>query len=225
MNVDTFGDADDDPLLWVMGWGNVASSRHERWLIDRFVDAGYHVHAAELPTNSPAFQAEYVAPVRSYIDELTDPALVAHSMGGLTTAHVGPDRPVVYLSPWWGMDDGDLPAVARLLFRLPTSWRVLPNPGEPAALGELATEADVTSPDRISPKWIATMRRAHATLPPIDPEDVVFYTPSDEVVDPAAIEAHTEPDQRRRYEGGHELFASADRDAVVDDVLDELDGP
>lgn len=221
MHVETVGDG--DPLLWVMGWGNVADSRHERWLIDRFVDAGYCVHAAELPTNDPDFRGEYVRPVRSYLADLTDPAVVAHSMGGLTTAHVGPDRPVVYLSPWWGMDDSELPAIAPLLFRIPTTRQFVPNPSDPAALGDLATAADQTSPDRISPKWISAMRRAHETLPPIDPDDVVFYTPGDEVVDPDAIEAHTDPDQRRVYEGGHEPFASTDREAIVDDVLAELD--
>ena len=39
MQVDAFGEGED--LVWVMGWGNVADSRHERWLIDQFVDAGY----------------------------------------------------------------------------------------------------------------------------------------------------------------------------------------
>jgi len=221
MQVDTFGEG--EPLLWVMGWGNVADSRHERWLIDQFVDAGYRVHAAELPTNDPDFEGEYVRPVRSYVDDLDDPALVAHSMGGLTTCHVQPDQPVVYLSPWWGMDDSDLPAIAPLLFRIPTTLQFIPNPGDPSALGDLATEEDDTGPDRISPKWISAMRRAHETLPPIKAEDVVFYTTSDEVVDPDAIEAHASEDQLRPYEGGHELFASSGREEYVEAVLAELD--
>lgn len=221
MHVETVGSG--DPLVWVMGWGNRADSRHERWLVDRFADAGYRVHAVELPTNSPDFRGDYVEPVRSYIADRDDPAVVAHSMGGLTTAHVGPDAPVVYLSPWWGTDQGDSGLLARLLFAIPTSYPIIPNPGSPAALGELATERDSTSPDRISPKWIDAMMRAQESVPPIDADDVVFYTPSDTVVDPGAIEAHASSDQRRTYEGGHELFASAGREEYVEDVLAALD--
>lgn len=221
MQVDTVGAG--DPLVWVMGWGNVADSRHERWLIDRFVDAGYRVHAVELPTNSPNFRDDYVRPVRSYVADRADAAVVAHSMGGLTTAHVQPDRPVVYLSPWWGTDDSDVGLLGRLLLSVPTSYPFVPNPGSPEALGDLATEADSTSPDRISPKWIAAMARAQESLPPVDEDDVVFYTPDDAVVDPDAIEAHTSADQRRTYDGGHELFASAGREEYAEDVLAVLD--
>jgi len=221
MQVDTTGSG--DPLVWVMGWGNVADSRHERWLIDRFVDAGYRVHAIELPTNSPDFEGDYVQPVRSYLADLNDPALVAHSMGGLTTAHVQPDRPVVYLSPWWGTDQSDGGLLGRLLFSIPTSYPFVPNPGSPEALGDLATAEDSTSPDRISPNWIGAMTRAQASLPPIDEDDVVFYTPDDDVVDPDAIEAHTSEAQRRTYDGGHELFASAGREEYAEAVLAELE--
>jgi len=221
MQVDTVGSG--DPLVWVMGWGNVADSRHERWLIDQFVDAGYRVHAVELPTNSPNFRADYVDPVRSYLADLDDPAVVAHSMGGLTTAHVEPDRPVVYLSPWWGTDEGDAGLLGRVLFSIPTTYPLIPNPGSPEALGDLATEADSTSPDRLSPKWIGAMMRAQESLPPVDADDVVFYTPSDTVVDPDAIEDHTTADQRRTYEGGHELFASSGREEYVEEVLAVLE--
>lgn len=221
MQVDTFGAGES--LVWVMGWGNVADSRHERWLIDQFVDAGYRTHVLELPTNDPDFAGEYVGPVRAYIDDLEDPVLVAHSMGGLTVAHVRPEQPVVYLSPWWGMDESDLPAVAHVLLELPTARQFIPNSGDPSALGELATDADDTGPDRISPRWLSAMRQAHETLPPIKGSDVVFYTKTDEVVDPDAIEAHASEEQRRVYEGGHELFASRRREEYIGDVLVELD--
>lgn len=218
MHVDTFGEG--DPLVWVMGWGNVADSRHERWLIDRFVDAGYAVHAIELPTTTPDFERDCVAPVREYLADLERPALVAHSMGGLALAHVDPDDPAVYLSPWWGMQE--LPVVVEPLLRLPIATPFIPVPGDPSELGDLATEEDDTGPSRIAPKWIQTVRRHQASLPDLDPADRVFYTPADRVVDPDAIVAHTTPEQRTTYDGGHELFASSGRDEYVEWVLDAL---
>lgn len=220
MHVERFGDG--DPLVWVMGWGNVAGSRHERWLIEQFVDAGYAVHAVELPTTTTDFERDCVAPVREHVADLDAPALVAHSMGGLALSHVDPDRPAVYLSPWWGMQD--LPAVVEPLLRLPIATPFVPVPGDPSELGELATADDDTGPSRIAPRWIQTVRRHQRTLPALDPGDRVFYAPDDRVVDPDAIVAHTTPEQRRTYDGGHELFASSGRDEHVDRVLDALAG-
>lgn len=219
MKVDAFGTGAD--LLWVMGFGNRADSRHERWFIERLVEAGYRVHAAELPTNDPAFEAGYVEPVRTYLADLDDPAVVTHSMGGLVTAHVQPDRPVVYLSPWWGTD---LPGAIRPLLRLPVTWRILPSGISADGLGDLATAADVTAPSRVSPAWLRAMIRAQETLPPIDSEDVVLYSPDDATVSVAAIREHADTDQLETYRGGHELFASADREDHVERVLDHLDG-
>lgn len=215
MKVDIFGDGDED-LLWVMGFGNRADSRHERWFVDRLAEAGYRVHAAELPTNSAAFEADYLDPVRSYRADLGDHALLCHSMGGLVTAHLQPDQPVVYLSPWWG---SELPLALRPLLWLPTSLRILPAGIEPEGLGELATAEDVTAPSRVSPAWLRTMLDAQASLPAIDEADVVFYSPEDPVVDTDAIREHAAEHQLRPYQGGHELFASADRERHVERVL------
>jgi hypothetical protein len=127
----------------------------------------------------------------------------------------------VYLSPWWGT--GEFPWYAELLFTVPTSIPFIPS-GEvnPDVIGGLATEEDMTGPDRLSPKWMQTMQSAQADLPPIKPEDHVFYTPDDEVVSPAAIEAHASQDQLHPYDGGHEFFASEDRDRILERVLDAI---
>jgi hypothetical protein len=221
MQVDTFGDGYD--LVWVMGWGNVVESRHERWLVDELVAAGYRVHVVELPTTTTDFQRDCVAPVSEYVDDLDAYAPLAHSMGGLALAHVDPDPKAVYLSPWWGMHD--LPIVVEPLLALPIARPFLPISIEPAELGELATDADATAPNRVAPKWIQTIRAAQRSLPALDDDDHVFYTPDDAVVDPDAVEAHAPAAQRTTYDGGHELFASAGREALVDHVLEELPGP
>ncbi|WP_227133738.1 alpha/beta fold hydrolase [Halorubellus salinus] len=228
MQVDTFGEGRD--LVWVMGWGNVVDSRHERWFVDRLVDADYRVHALELPTTTPDFQRDCVAPVREYLDDLatsedaTDEyAVLAHSMGGLALAHADPDPKAVYLSPWWGMHD--VPIVLEPLLALPVTRPILPFTVAPEDLGELATSEDATAPSRIAPKWIQTIRAAQRSLPALDDADHVFYTPDDDVVDPRAIEQHAPESQRTTYDGGHELFSSEGRDEYVQWVLEELPGP
>lgn len=218
MQVDTFGEGDD--LIWVMGWGNSADSRHERWLIDQFVDAGYRVHAVELPTNGTHFERDYLRPVRVYRADLDDHAVVSHSMGGLVTAHLQPASPAVYLSPFWGF--ADFPTILRPLLYLPVSKPIFPAGVSPEGIGELATEADATAPKYVSPRWLLAITRAQQALPPLDEDDVVFYTPDDQIVDPKAIESHASEDQLRTYDGGHELFSSADRDRIVERVLDAL---
>lgn len=230
MQVDTFGEGYD--LVWVMGWGNVVDSRHERWLVDQLVDAGYRVHAVELPTTTPDFQRDCVAPVREYLDELgadgggDEPgeyAVLAHSMGGLALAHADPDPKAVYLSPWWGMHD--VPIILEPLLALPIARPFLPFSVPPEDLGGLATSEDATAPTRIAPKWIQTIRAAQRSLPALDADDHVFYAPDDEVVDPRAIEQYAPEAQRTTYDGGHELFASANRDEYLPWLLDELPGP
>lgn len=243
MQVDTFGSGMD--LVWVMGWGNVVDSRHERWLVDRLVDAGYRVHAVELPTTTPEFRRDCVAPVREYLDGLdaageasdgaedeagdggedgdAEYAVLAHSMGGLALLHADPDPKAVYLSPWWGMHD--LPIVLEPLLALPIATPVLPYDSDPSGLGSLATSEDDTGPDRIAPKWIQTVRDVQRSLPSLTDVDHVFYAPDDEVVDPNAIERHAPESQRTTYDGGHELFASSGRDEYVQWVIDELPGP
>lgn len=239
MQVDTFGSGMD--LVWVMGWGNVVDSRHERWLVDQLVDAGYRVHAVELPTTTPDFRRDCVAPVREYLDDLDAGdagdgegesregddgqgyAVLAHSMGGLALLHADPDPKAVYLSPWWGMQD--LPIVLEPLLALPIARPILPYGSDPGVLGSLATAEDDTGPDRIAPKWIQTVRDVQRSLPALKDTDHVFYAPDDEVVDPNAIERHAPESQRTTYDGGHELFSSGGRDEYVQWVIDELPGP
>jgi hypothetical protein len=223
MHFEVFGDEGDPELLWVMGWGNKAESRHERWFVDELVDAGYRVHTAEVPTNGTDFQGDYVGPLDVYRGSMGDHRIVSHSTGGLAVAHLRPREPTVYLSPWWGASD-DLPWFAELLFKVPTSYPFIPS-GEvtPDAIGGLATEEDMTGPDRLSPKWMGTMQSAQADLPPVKPEDHVFYTPEDQIVDPDAIEAHADEDQLHPYEGGHEFFSSENRDRILERVLDAIE--
>ena len=85
MDFDTFGDEADSPLLLVLGWGNRPGHAPVEWLIDQLTEA-YYVHTATLPVHITDVDSEWVRPLEEYADELTAPAVVAHSAGGLTVA-------------------------------------------------------------------------------------------------------------------------------------------
>jgi len=219
VRTDVFGEGRD--LLFVMGWGNTVDSRHERWFVDYLVEAGFRVHAMEVPTNGTAFDADYLAPVRSYRADIGDHLVLSHSTGGLVVAHLRPDEHAVYLSPWWGMA-GDS-TLAGLLARLPTDRPLLPAGIDPSGLGELAERCDLTAPDRASPAWLRTMGGAQESVPPIDDGDVVFCSLRDRVVSVRAIGEHASADQVELYDGGHELFASSGRESHAERVVAALD--
>lgn len=222
MDVTVRGDDADPDLLWVMGWGNRADSRHESWFVDRLVDAGYRVHAVELPTNPTDVSDAWVGPVAAYRADLEDHVVVGHSAGGLTATLLAVDTRRVLLAPWWGIPPGQ-PALLHLLVRLPTSARVVPVDQDPSMLGDLATEEDLTGPDRVSPAFVRAVQRAQAALPPLADEDVVFCSLCDEVVSVRAVGRHADAEQVRLYDGGHELFASGGREAYADRVVAAVD--
>ncbi|WP_254273489.1 alpha/beta hydrolase [Haloarcula marina] len=229
MQVRVYDDGADRDCVLVLGWGNRCRHENVQWLIDQIAER-YRVHAVELPTHITDVQREWVDPVREYASELDEFALLAHSAGGLTTAHIDFDGVTqrVYLSPWWGSDFPLPDSVMDLLTRLPVERPFLPTGDlEPDAIGDLATEAQFADgPDAASPAFLRTTRRAHATLPPARENAVAFCTFTDRVVDPRAIGERLPADRIRLYDGGHELFSSSSRDRHVDTVLAALDdGP
>jgi predicted alpha/beta hydrolase family esterase len=226
MEFDRFGDDTDPSLLFVLGWGNRSEHEPVRWLVDRLVAADYHVHTATLPVHVTDVQREWVRPVETYAADLDDPAVLAHSAGGLTVAHADLDaRTTTYLSPWWGFPPATESPLLDLLAKLPTDRRFLPSSiDDTALLGEHATAQQVAdAPDRVSPRFIRAVRRAHRTLPPAREEAVCFCSLSDRVVSTRAIGDRLGSDQIRLYDGGHELFSSRSRDEHLDTLLAALE--
>jgi len=228
MEFHRFGDTEDPPVLFVLGWGNRPDHQNVRWLIDRVADAGWHVHTATLPVHVTDVGSEWVRPVEEYYAGLDAPPVLAHSAGGLTVAHADVDPPTrTHLSPWWGYP----PATDRLtalVARVPGTLRVLPSSIDQSnTIGEYATERQLQDgPDRVSPAFLRATRRAHRTLPPIDDEAVVFCTLSDRVVSTRAIGDRVPAERVRVYDGGHELFSSRSREDHVGTVLGALEsGP
>ena len=227
MHVRRFGEGDRD-LVLVLGWGN--RFRHEtvQWLVDQVVDAGYRVHGFQIPRVVTDFDAEWVDPVASTIESLDGYHLLTHSTGGLIGEFLDGPTTKVHLSPWWGFHERLDNPVVDWLAKLPVSTPILPSPAEREMLGELATDERVAdSPTAAAPTFLREAKRGQARLPPFDADRTsVFYTPTDPVVSASAIEARTPAENRIAYDGGHELFASASRDAHVDAVLAALDeGP
>ncbi|MDS0277622.1 alpha/beta hydrolase [Halomicroarcula sp. S1AR25-4] len=229
MQVRVYDDGAERDCLFVLGWGNRCRHENVQWLVDRVAER-YRVHAVELPTHITDVRQEWVTPVREYAEDLDEFALLAHSAGGLTTAHADFDGVTnrVYLSPWWGSDFPLPDPVVDAIASLPVRTPFIPTGAlEAEAIGNLATAAQLADgPDAASPAFLRTTRRAHATLPPARENAVAFCTLTDTVVDPRAIGERLPADRIRLYDGGHELFSSSSRDRHVDTVLDALtDGP
>ncbi|MFB6126975.1 MAG: alpha/beta hydrolase [Halolamina sp.] len=222
-----YGDGDGGDLVaLVLGWGNRPEHDGVQWLIEQFTAAGYRVSAFELPRTITDFGAEYLAPVESFLADREEYRLLSHSTGGLICRHLPDDGPATrtYLSPWWGFPGEGL-SVVDVAAKLPISTPILPTDPTRSDLGELASEEWLAdAPDYAAPTFLREAKRAQASLPPFDDDDVVFYAPDDAVVDPGAIESQAPAANRVRYEGGHELFCSRARDRHVDALLSAVDG-
>ncbi len=229
MQVRLFDDGAARDCLLVLGWGNRCRHEPVQWLVDRLAEA-YRVHAVELPTHITDFEAEWVEPLRTYVTDLDEFPILAHSAGGLTAAHLDPGGVTnrVYLSPWWGSDFPMPDAVLNAIRRLPVSRPMVPGGEfEREHLGDLATETQVEdAAEAVSPAFLRTIHRAQQTLPPAHENAVAFCTLTDRVVDPRAVGYRLPADRIRLYDGGHELFSSSAREHHVPTVLDALErGP
>lgn len=217
----SFNESGEPTILFVMGLGNRVAGDNERWIIDRLTDAGYRVHAIQLPTEITDFEREYRVPVQRLHDE-RDPAVVlSHSLGGLVTAFLETSARQVYLSPWWQIYEAKVSSWERWLVpRLPIRARVLPVKTGREEIGEyLPDEAWERLPKRISPAFITEIYRAQQARPPISDTATVFVSLEDTIVSLRAIGAAVSPDRIYLYDGKHQLFSSRGRRAALDLVL------
>ncbi|MFB6252330.1 MAG: alpha/beta hydrolase [Halobellus sp.] len=219
------GRPDHEDLLVLLGWGNRPEHEHVAWLLTRLIEAGYYVHAVTLPTNGWNFEAQYRDPIATYASNHGFEVVLSHSTGGLVAEFLDEYRHV-FLSPWWGIEtEGWLDRVTTDVFsRLPTAQRRYDPDFDPDAIGGLKSPAEAAAgPEGISPAFLSMIRDAQSRLGRFDRDDVVFYTLSDQIVDPQAIEARVPPSNRRPYDGGHEFFASSGRDSVLADLRAALE--
>jgi alpha-beta hydrolase superfamily lysophospholipase len=220
----------DRRLVFVLGWGNRPEHDTVDWLLTELVDAGYQLTVFELPWTITDFESEYLQPVREFVDTLDSYRLLSHSTGGLIARYIEADDRLetrTYLSPWWGIHEDTRGPLLSLVTKLPISRRFLPAIGDDpeSELGGLVTQEKLNdSPDRAAPTFLREAMRAQEAMPPFDESDVVFYTPTDAIVDAGAIERQTPEANRIQYEGGHELFASRCREEYLDRVLAAVDG-
>ncbi|WP_207587385.1 alpha/beta fold hydrolase [Halomontanus rarus] len=220
-----FNEDGGEELVFLMGWGNRWTHENVSWLIGKCANAGYRVHAFELPTNIEDFKADWLEPVAEYVVELEDYQLLAHSAGALIAQALDGAENHVYLSPWWGRPNTPLNAVGSLLAELPTDFPFVPFPGfDEDALGDLATDHQLaTQPQWISPAFIRETTHAQEELLTIDHDAVVFCSLRDPVVSLQAIGERVPSKHVVLYDGGHELFSSSVRERYIDAVLSALE--
>ncbi|MCW8172399.1 alpha/beta hydrolase [Natrialba swarupiae] len=97
-----FNEDGNEELVFVMGWGNRWTHENVSWLIGKLTEAGYRVHAFELPTTIEDFKADWLEPVAEYVLDLEEYQLLGHSAGALVAQALDGADNHVYLSPWWG---------------------------------------------------------------------------------------------------------------------------
>jgi len=223
MKCTIFGPEDGETLVFVMGWGNQAHHEPVRWLIDEFVDAGYRVHAIEIPTVVTDFRSEYVDPIQNYVDDLGEFRLVGHSTGGLIGPYIEGPTTRTYLSPWWGFPDDGGPLLD-LITKLPLDRPLLPAGTTREALGEYTTDRQLDEiPDKAAPSFLREARWGHEHRPPIDEDAVVFCSLRDEIVGVRAIGRAVPTSRIALYDGGHELFSAASRADHIDTLVSVVD--
>jgi hypothetical protein len=215
--------ATDRDLLLVLGWGNQPGHEPVDWLVDRLA-AEWTVHAVVVPENGTDFERDYRDPLVRIYEDLDPDASAAHSLGGLTLAHVPGEEPRVYSSPFWGTNQTGLAgAIQPLLARLPIARRIVPVGSDPEAVGDLKPDDETGAGDRgLSPAWLAAVREAQASLPPFREGSVVYCSLRDEVVGVRAIGRHAPAERVRLYDGGHEFFASSGREELIDQFEADL---
>lgn len=224
MDVHRFGDDTDPTVLFVLGWGNRVTHPTVEWFIDRIVDAGFEIHAVEIPDNGTDFERDYLDPVVEYARSLDRFRLLSHSTGGLIAAHIPADGPRVYLSPFWGFNrQGVSGTLMRVLMRLPTDRQFIGSDIDGQLLGA-HKDPEVVKDDLpdASPAWLRTMAAAHGDLPSFREGSRVFCSLSDRVVDVRAIGDHAPSDAITLFDGGHEIFAVENRTDYTDEVISAL---
>ncbi|MFP8889471.1 alpha/beta fold hydrolase [Natrialbaceae archaeon A-CW2] len=220
-----FNEDGEEDLVFVMGLGNRWTHENVSWLIEQLVDAGYRVHAFELPTNIDDFKADWLEPIAEYVIDLEEYQLLAHSAGSLIAQALDGADNHVYLSPWWGYSPDRSPLLLDILEQIPTSAPFLPRGEVPkSAIGDLATDHQMaTGPSWLSPSFIRETRRAQQELLAIDHDAVVFCSLRDSIIDLRPIGERVPAEHIVLYDGGHELFSSSVRDRYVDLLLAALE--
>ncbi|EMA36288.1 alpha/beta hydrolase [Halobiforma nitratireducens] len=220
-----FNEDGDEELVFVMGWGNRWTHENVSWLIGELSDAGYRVHAFELPTDLEDFKADWLEPIAEYVLDFEEYQLLAHSAGALVAQALDGADNHVYLSPWWGYGRGYPDVALEAVSKLPTTFPFLPaGEMDREVLGERATNHQIaTQPRWVSPAFVRETRHAQEELLTIDHDAVVFCSLRDPVIDLAAIGERVPAQHVVLYSGGHELFSSQPRETYLDLLLESLE--
>ena len=220
-----FNEDGEAELVFVMGWGNRWTHENVSWLIGKLTEAGYRVHAFELPTDIDDFKADWLEPIAEYVVDLEGYQLLAHSAGALVGQALDGAENHVYLSPFWGYGVAYPDRLLELVAQVPTAFPFVPA-GEPTrdVIGELATDHQLaTTPRWVSPAFLRETRDAQEELLLIDHDAVVFCSLRDPLIDLRAIGDRVPAEHVVLYDGGHELFSSPDREAYVAAILAALE--
>lgn len=219
-----FNEDGEEDLVVVLGWGNRWTHENVSWLLGTLGNAGFRVHAFELPTNVADFRADWLEPIAEYVVELDGYQLLGHSAGALVAQALDGATNHVYLSPWWGYAASYPETLLDAVSEIPTAFPFLPVRAlDRDALGERATDHQLaTAPRWVSPAFVRETRRAQDELLTIDHDAVVFCSLRDPIINHRSIGERVPAKHVVVYDGGHELFSSRTRDRYMELVIESL---
>lgn len=213
----------ESELLFIHGYGGNMEQPGVRWMMNRFIEAGFGVTYIQLPTRFASFDEEVLAPVMRIQKGLDDHVIAAFSLGGLAAVFLEGARRRVFLSPFWGINDRwtfkGLGTVLNLLasINIPHLKRHF----EKEDAGPLAEDDDLKGvPDFVDPKTIHEMHQAQRNIPPPMENDIAYYCPEDKVISISAVEARGI--YTRQFSGGHMFYLSRDRVSIMEDIISDL---
>ena len=215
----------DRDVVFILGWGTRLDNANVRRMFRTLGDAGYRVHAFQIPTDIEDFARDYVDPIKEAIGGLERFVLMSHSTGGLIAPYLRTGMPCIFISPWWGiygfkLRSGQIALAKRLRLRA----RIIPIDFGKEELGDMVTEEDWAGlPKKVSLRFVAEIAKAQENMPPPGERDIVFCSLQDTVVGLDAIGRLMPADRVRLYNGGHEPFSSSDRENTVRAIIGELD--
>ena len=212
-------------VLFVMGWGNDLEQPGILWFLKKLKERNYSVTAVRIPVDIRDFKREIIDPVWELSSKDDPPILVAHSMGCIAGRYIEWAKKRIFLSPYWGIPEHRrIPLMGPILSTFRFAGIPLFHRGyERAQIGDLTTEKDMEAiPRRISIRSIYQFRTAQNRMPPPRPEDAIYYSRSDNIIDISLIEGS--PCRKVEYYGGHSFFTSSCREKTMKDILYDLRG-
>jgi len=215
-------------LLFIWGFGCNDKQPGLSWFIERLLKREYDITCVQLPTDISDFRTQVLDRLEEIEKDLGDHVGIGFSYGGLALSFLFGSSRRIFISPFWGINEklrmtGD-ETIATVLSVVPKP--LIHTKFETDDAGPLAVDEDLIGiPEKISFRSVHQFFEAHKVLPDPRPNDLVFFSKSDNIVSPDVIEKRVEKFgiDHQLYNGGHIFYLDKDREETMIRILEEID--